>query len=144
MSLESPGVLDVVAGLGAVDAASCVDVETVTDACDLRRAEEGEAAGERQDAPDAEAVGAGLVAGALVVGVRVSGLALDSADGLSLAAAFPPSEESLPQAASAKLRRQRYLPPAAPTWRLLIDSRREPSVCRVRVHFTGPPSRTGA
>ena len=54
------GVLDVVAGLGAVHATGGVDVgDGEADTGDLGRAEEGEVAGQRQDAADLEAVSAG-------------------------------------------------------------------------------------
>ena len=69
--------------------------------------EEGEVAGERQDAADAEGVRAGLVGRALVVGERVAAGA-DSeavAEGVSLGLRLgSPSAESSPQAVRARLR----------------------------------------
>ncbi len=68
MSVESPESWMSWQAVGAVDAAGGVDVgDGQADARDLRRAEEGEVAGQRQDAAHAEAVGAGLVRRALVV-----------------------------------------------------------------------------
>ncbi len=68
------GVLDLVAGLGAVDATGGVDVgDGHADAGDLGRAEEREVAGQRQDAAGLEGVGVRGAVGALVVGELVVG-----------------------------------------------------------------------
>ena len=89
------GVLDVVAGFCAVDATRGVDVgDSQADARDLRGAEEGEVARQRQDAAHVEGVGAGLVALALVVGEvvgRCARLGLGGSavsDGVSVSVGF--------------------------------------------------------
>ena len=103
------GVLDVVARLRAVDAAGGVDVgDGETDARDLRGAEEGERAGERQDAADAEAVGAGLAGRALVVGEGVGRQPRSTRGprrwGCRWRGVLSPSRRRTPQAAKARLR----------------------------------------
>ena len=89
------------------DAAGGVDVgDGQADARDLGRAEEGEVAGQRQDAADAERVGAGLAAAHLSL-VKVSAAGDSPSD--SLAAGVEESSasgsgSSEPQAAKVSVR----------------------------------------